>query len=395
MSTSNLQNESRDKSLSDMSNPRFRSVTLDQRPTLGLASPPTLSKPSITIQSNRFSQKASSSSLWNVTELKTIPEDYNLPRTSRLIINTEVSTICSRIVNCMKNLGIEAHFDAKKAEATCETIYFVKFSVCLHQGKGDYSHGIIVEVKRTLGGCIEFMADCRAILKAAQGDSTIGKFQLGPRKSISEMNCLKNCDEILRNASKYASEALECSEKYLQDDRDDMKILGLSSVNSLLDKNTCSCETLKLVYKSVFTGEINPGIRSSVRSFLEKKFDPNTSDEHRRKLHFLSIQVIYNSFYVCRTMCREGCKKALKENPWLTDSLTKTLVNDIKEIMTYPLACLWSLKCLNEMVPLSEEVKKNALNCGLLGAAEKACEVGKVYCERLRCEAQFLENLVK
>jgi len=281
-------------------------------------------------------------------------------------------------------------YDSEKAEATCETSYFVKFSVCLHQGKGDYSHGIIVEVKRNLGGCIEFMVDCRAILKAAQGDTNMEEFKLGPRKSISEMNCLKNCDEILRNASKYASEALECSEKYLQDDRDDMKILGLSSVNSLLDKNTCSCETLKLVYKSVFTGEINPGIRSSVRSFVEKKFDPNTSDEHRRKLHNLSIQVIYNSLFACRTICREGCSRALKENLWLTDSLTKLLVKNIVDFALNAKDAYASMRCLNEMVPLSEEVKENALNCGLLGATENISKVAKIYCQKTTNECEMM-----
>jgi len=335
-------------------------------------------------------EKEPSHCLWNVTKLKTLPEDYDLARTSRFITNTNVSTICSRIVTCLRNLGVVIDYDSEEAVVRCETQYFVKLCINLYRGKGNFSHGIIVEVKRTLGGCIEFMADCRAILKAAEGKSTNEENKFVPRKSISEMECLKNCNEILRNASKYVDEALECSEKYLQDERDDMKMLGLSSVNSLLDEKTCSCDTLKCVYKSVFTGEINPGIRKSIMSFLKKDFDAKTSDEYRRKLHNMSLQVIYKALYTCRTICREGFIRAIKENPWLIDSLTKILVEDIKNFKLYPPDALAALKCLNEMIPLSEDVKEQALSSGVLGASEEAYKIGKMYCAKVTSECETI-----
>lgn len=376
--------------------PKFRFVKIDGRPSGGIGPPPeTLLRRDLNVSKSSdvlgvdTMNFGSAPSIWNVKKVKPIPQDYKLARSSRFIANTEVSTVCSRIVNAIRKIGLRVKYDSEEAVARCETPYFVKMDIYLHSGKRDFSDGIIVEVKRTFGGCIEFMADCRTILNAAEGKNR-SKSRLAPVKPIADMECLKNNIEISKNDTQHAKDALACSERCLQDDCADVKILGLKSIISILDRRNCSCPTVTLVYECVFTGSINPDINRSILSYLEKRFETEIDDEYKRKLHSLALDVVYNSLYASRTVCRDGMRKSLRENPWLTESLTPVLVRDLKNLNKNPRDALCSLKCLNEIIPMSMKVRNKVLEEGVFEAGEAANKMGQIYCEKMTNASEML-----
>lgn len=142
------------------------------------------------------------SAVWRVTDsmLKTVPDDYDVSRSSRFITGTDVSDICARLVRVFRKLSITAFYDEKKAKAKCVTKDFVKLQVRLFRGRDQaYSHGIIVEVIRRCGLRMEFAKDCNLILNAAEGkpNTKSGCFNNSPhmRQPVSSLQCLKDVFE--------------------------------------------------------------------------------------------------------------------------------------------------------------------------------------------------------
>lgn len=327
-------------------------------------------------------------SLWPVQKVDEVPYDYSIARTSRLITNTNVDEICKRITRVLKKSGIKAEYDAARAVAKCETSYFVKFNVRLFRGKGKFSDGTIVEVRRTYNSSLEFMADCRSILNAAQGVKDFD-FKIRPKKPISQLDCVKHFGQT--QSTDYVKEALDCSEKHVQSECADVKILGLESIISLLDQNNCSCSTVKRVYQSVLMGETHIGIQKAVVSYLTD-YSGLEDDKYKLALRRLSLQVVYKSFHASQCLCREGCGKALKENPWLVDSFVNILINDLKNVKSNPHNALTALKCFSIMVTISTTVRENALSYGLVPAVRVANEHSKLFCDKIFKES---ENLLK
>lgn len=325
--------------------------------------------------------------LWKVSKLKPLPEDYDLARTSRFIRGTDLRVICVRIVERLGNLGISVKYDSDNATASCCTSYYVKFQVCLYQGRGDYSSGIIVEVRRTNGGCIKFTGDCRSILNAAEGDHKCEP-DIAPKKAMSEMSCIKDCEDTLRHCIAHASEALDLSERYLQHKCNDVRVLGMESLNSLLNEQCCSRSTMSSAIKAILLGKSNPGIQRALVFHLEN-YDHDREDyfEGQARLHTLALLVIKNAFNAYISICREGCCRALNENPWLMDTLIPILVNDFKNFKSCPLIALAALRCLNGIIPISNEVKVRALDFGMMEASNEAHRLGKIYCNVLKNEA--------
>merc|ERR1712087_510414 len=100
-------------------------------------------------------------------------------------------------------------------------------------------------------------------------------------------------------------------------------------------------------------------------------------------LRRLSLQVVYKSFYASQCLCREGCSKALQENPWLVDSFVKILIQDLKNVKFNPHNALTASKCLSIMIPMSTSVKENALCFDLLATVREANESSKLLCDKI------------
>jgi len=179
----------------------------------------------------QINKKESGSPLsWKVTDsmVHTVPDDYDVSRSSRFITGTDASVICARLDNVFKKILVIASYDSKKAKAKCVTKNFVKLQVRLFRGRGQYSCGIIVEVVRRCGSRIDFVKDCSAILNAAEGKKNInsGSFNNSPhmRQPVSSLKCL-------RNAS------------FLKNEVRDINGLGVENFCSLLKLNAADIST--------------------------------------------------------------------------------------------------------------------------------------------------------
>jgi len=110
-----------------------------------------------------------SSSSWDVCDrnVPTLPSFYPLEKTAAFVPQASAPIVASRIVTALKARSIDATFDAQNAKVDCITKSNVEFRVRLYRGRGEYSHGIIVECQRRHGFDISYAQDVYTILDAA------------------------------------------------------------------------------------------------------------------------------------------------------------------------------------------------------------------------------------
>jgi len=383
--------------------PKFRFVKFNQRSqSVGLSrAPPQLRlKRNHAIETQERDNLSKSTSYnepstWKVAELNTPPDDYIVARTSRFVKGTLLSTICTRIVQVLKKIGVVAQYDSVHAVANCETFNFTKMDICLYSGRGDFSNGIIVEVRRkSRGSGMEFMNDCRSILDAAEGKQPFDK-KWTPDTSVSDMKCLDSCGDIFYNKLSYVTEALDLSEKYLKCDCSiDVKMLGLNSLNSLLDHKVCTCSTVVKVCQSILVGKSNEGIQRALVSFLERTTDKNINNETSQKCRSLALIIIQKAFHAAQSMCIDACCLALSENPWLLETLIPLLVSEVKNVDECPRNALISLRCLNDITPISIAVMNKAQEYGFLEACEGSKKFGERCCDTTLHESNIALNIL-
>lgn len=106
---------------------------------------------------------------WLLPDAPTLPEFHPLERTAVFVPNIDASTVSGRISDVLRDRSIEASFDDTKGRARCVSADGVDFRVRLYRGRGQYNHGIIVEVQRRFGTSINFHSDSKAILDSAEG----------------------------------------------------------------------------------------------------------------------------------------------------------------------------------------------------------------------------------
>lgn len=154
-------------------------------------------------------------SLWKVTNasVPTLPECYPLERTSVFIPHTSASVVASRVTEILSERCINCKFSDEKAKIKCITSYNVDFRVRLYKGKGEFSHGIIIEVQRRFGFSPHFHADTQAILDAAEGKTEISQGLPHPfvaDNDLSDSAPLPSLDLISRliSSNKYDSQVL-------------------------------------------------------------------------------------------------------------------------------------------------------------------------------------------
>ena len=111
-----------------------------------------------------------SSSSWDVCDriVPTLPSFYPVEQSAAFVPEASAPDLADRIVAVLKARSIDATFDAKNAKADCITKSNVEFRIRLYRGRGEYSHGIIVECQRRHGFDISYAQDVYAILDAAE-----------------------------------------------------------------------------------------------------------------------------------------------------------------------------------------------------------------------------------
>lgn len=112
-------------------------------------------------------------SQWDVQEhnVRTLPSFYPLEQSAVFVPQAAAPVLAARISGVLQDRSITASYDALNAKADCVSALQVGFCIRLYRGRGEFQHGIIVEVQRRAGFALTYAHDVSAILDAAEGES--------------------------------------------------------------------------------------------------------------------------------------------------------------------------------------------------------------------------------
>jgi hypothetical protein len=181
---------------------------------------------------------------WLLADAPTLPEFHPLERTAVFVPNTDASIVSGRISDVLRDRSIEASFDDTKGRARCVSADGVDFRVRMYRGRGQYCHGIIVEVQRRFGTSINFHSDTKAILDSAEGKtpapppSKPATLPLGPQDD---------------NYSPCAGSSLGMVARMLNFPGYDAQYLALQTLTSLTDPAKMGYVTAKSVSTELMT----------------------------------------------------------------------------------------------------------------------------------------------
>lgn len=243
------------------------------------------------------------------TGLRPVPSLYPPldPSCTVFVGDAPPSIVAFRISECLRKRSIAVEFDEESVRfrngvrislsrsdltflfvsllqhtATCMTMDRVHFSVNLYRGDRrapddtgpDFSHGVIVECLRVRGDAMSFHHHCRAILKAALGQSDGGDRRKirSPVEVPSKLTrpCLKRA----RTDTLSGLTGLEDALSLLKKDRICAQRLGLESLVMLTDENISGKELA--VYCSLAVLGLGPGeeVHTWIMCLLEDRMSP-------------------------------------------------------------------------------------------------------------------------
>lgn len=303
--------------------------------------------------------------IWNVTNENLAPlgPHFRLERTSRHIAETDAYTVASRICEILQARSVEAEFDVKNATAKCFTSNFVRFEIHLFSGENSSVH---VEVQKRRGSNLFFMAECRAILDAAEGkidkqpeqwygtDSIFPPhiLQLPPRK----MACLKNAyskDEAKQRESDSQVD-IERIQNLLEENSAESTILALQLLSNMTGASNEYCEGV------ITTNVLTQGklIQTKFMEIIENDYlnsmDTNNTDNSYmfRKINLLMLTALKHAFI---NSSKQESMKALLKQEWIANKLVPYFTNIIKDSAQnthdacVALECLWTLMVNSDM----------------------------------------------
>lgn len=312
---------------------------------------------------------------WRVpnSALECVPEYFVLERTSRFVGGTCASVVSARISDCLRSRSIMAEFDNKRAKAKCTNQDFVQFRIRLYAGRGDFKHGVIVEVQRRNGSGISFMQDCRAVLDAAEEYYSGADPGLFEAYQVSELECVKG-DRKARQ--KDFEHALTLAFSLLQSGREDCHLLAIDSLSALTDLSKTDKDDAIVAAKSIIS-EDNRIAFETMSSFLnERRTDeeieggPNISCKARN----LVLLVLSNIFHLAESDAR--LQDSITSRSWFVDQLVPIIVEDLKNANGSPHDAHLAAKSLSTLSVFSAEAKRKAREIGALMALSGASEFG-------------------
>jgi hypothetical protein len=331
---------------------------LPTKPTMGLPMKPTnlISKSSqeaLFVPLNEACGAKPSS--WKVSDssLSCVPEHHFLERTHRFISNTSATVVSTRISDCLRDFSIEAKYDDDKAKATCKNKLMDKYRITLFRGRGDYEHGVIVEVQRRSGSSVSFMRDCRAILDAADGEIVDERpsYEVPPipeaLKKVDIPICMPNSTTIAAGL--------------LKKHDNESKILGTELLCFDTDYTKTDMKTALAITKSIF--DEKSSILQTITPIIETpKFEQNEDDSYE-KLYFLTLQLFNNLVYAAK----EGgiLLEIVYKYSWFMDKFVPLLIDIIKNCASQLQVATLAAKTLNCLASASAELRNTTERLGV------------------------------
>jgi hypothetical protein len=295
--------------------PSFEPMTSFEPPSLSRFGQPDMSNPGASsiatlpgksqVKPNeRVRARPSDEGRWNLVDVPTLPQFHPLERTAVLVPHATSSEVSTRISDVLRDRSIEAFYEDEKAKVKCTTPDGVNFRVRLYRGRGEFNHGIIVEVQRRFGVSMNFHSDTNAILDAAQG-----KVPPPPPSSISGNLPLVSDSEDDFETDGTSSLAMVST--MLKHPGYDSQYLALQTLSSLTNSSKMGASTARKVSLELLKPDNEVG--SKVLALVVDKKE----EDYMFNLQVLAMSVLANAIQavngVVSDFVRENLRPVLLE----------------------------------------------------------------------------------
>ena len=264
---------------------------------------------------------------WLLSDAPTLPEFHPLERTAVFVPNSDANVVSGRISDVLRDRSIEASFDDTKGRARCVSADGVDFRVRLYRGRGQYAHGIIVEVQRRFGTSINFHSDTKAILDSAEGKTPAppptkpANLPLGPQDD---------------NYSPSAGSSLGMVARMLNFPGYDAQYLALQTLTSLTDPAKMGMATAKSVSVELMNSSSNDvGSKLLMLILSSPKNQEETFD-----LRVMAMNVLANVLMVVSGDVPEAIKMQLRP----------VMKQDLRKAESNPRLATIAARCIEHLV---------------------------------------------
>lgn len=321
---------------------------------------------------------------WKVPNeaLKCIADRVVLERTSCFVGGTKAHVVSARISECLRSRSIEATFDNLKAKAKCKNSDFVHFRIRLFSGRGEYNHGVIVEVQHRSGSKLSFKRDCRAILNSAAGNNV----DEPPPKPCPNMdlNCLREV-----RCTYDVSQELEIPFNLLLDDKLEANILGIECLCSMIDLSVSTRDVAVRFVSNMFS---NSEVLNKIFSIMQISSLPKEVETNRR-LRFLTMLMLSKTFHLLKQ--DQSLVNAFQEFPSFVDEIIPLLVDELNNAQQDPQNATVAAKNLTYLASISTDAKNKAREGGAEIAISHASEYGVKFHSSLAIESEYCALALK
>ena len=246
---------------------------------------------------------------WQLADVPTLPEFHPLERTATFCEHTSASEVSSRVSNVLRKRSVEAVYDDEKAKVRCLSASGVDFRVRLYRGRGEYNHGIIVEVQRRFGYALDFHEITEAILNGAMGLPT----EATPMVASNTLPLVSDTeDEYVPPPSSGAS-SLKMISKMFSANGYDSYHLALQTLESLTDASRMGAATALSVSQELLNPDNDVG--SKVVELIVKK------DEDMFNLQVMALKIVANALTALKGQIPDMLRELLR--PVLLKELQK------------------------------------------------------------------------
>jgi hypothetical protein len=223
----------------------------------------------------------------------TLPELYPLERTAVFVpkcADASAALSC-RISNVLRERSIEAAYDNDKAKITCATADGVDFRVRLYRGRGEFAHGIIVEVQRRFGTSASFYDHTMAILNAAENKPST-MTTLVPNTSADALALVSDAEDDYTFDS---SSSFQMVSNMLKGGYDS-QYLAYQTLIPLTDASKMGLKTARAVSEQL----LQPGnqVGTKVLALVLSNKAADEAQEDCFKLRLLAMTVLANAIHL-------------------------------------------------------------------------------------------------
>jgi len=264
---------------------------------------------------------------WLLPDAPTLPEFHPLERTAVFVPNTDAKVVSGRISDVLRDRSIEASFDDTKGRARCVSADGVDFRVRMYRGRGQYGHGIIVEVQRRFGTSINFHSDTKAIL-----DSAEGKTPAPPPTKPTNLPLGPQDD----NYSPSAGSSLGMVARMLNFPGYDAQYLALQTLTSLTDPAKMGMATAM----SVSTELMNSSTNDVGTKLLMLILSSPKNQEESFDLRVMAMNVLANVLQVVAGDVPEAIKMQLRP----------VMKQDLRKAESNPRLATIAARCIEHLI---------------------------------------------